>query len=96
MRVAPDIRVAVCSDYKQPHAKAASTIEIGANRHAHSLKPELRATPMSALRVVANLVIRLVSEPVRDLSVLLRLARQLLLDQKRLVGRLSGRKRKRR
>lgn len=54
----------------------------------NSLESELGPAPVAALRVVADLVVRLVPEPLRNLPVLLCLASKLLLDHKRLVGRL--------
>lgn len=43
---------------------------------------------MAAFRVVADLVVRLVTEPLWDLPVLLRLSCELLLNEESLVGRL--------
>lgn len=54
------------------------------------LEAELGATPVAALVVVADLRIRLHAEPVRHLAILSGLARQLLLDEERLVRRLRA------
>lgn len=59
-----------------------------------SLEAKLCAAPVAALGVVADLVIGLVPEPLGDLAVLLCFPRKLLLDHKRLVGRLGTRKRR--
>jgi hypothetical protein len=59
-----------------------------APRPTKHLKAELRATPVAALRVVADGVIRLIPEPLRNLTVLFRFLRELFLDHKRLLGRL--------
>jgi hypothetical protein len=45
---------------------------------------------VATLRVVTDLVVRLVPEPLRDLPVLLSLTGKLLLDQERFVGRLRS------
>jgi hypothetical protein len=57
------------------------------------LEAELGAAPVATLRIVADLVVRLVAEPLRDLPVLLCLAGELLLDHERLVSRLRARER---
>lgn len=49
---------------------------------------ELCATPMTALVVVADLVVCLQAKPVGSLTILPRFAGKLLFDLKRLVGRL--------
>lgn len=54
----------------------------------NKLKAELGATPVTTLVVVPDLSVRLHAEPVRHLAVLPRLARQLFLDEERLVRRL--------
>jgi hypothetical protein len=53
-----------------------------------NLKTELRTAPMATLCIVADLGIRLVSEPIGDLPVLLGLAGEFLLDQKCFLSRL--------
>lgn len=55
---------------------------------AQHLIAKLRATPMAALVVVPDLVIRLHAEPVWRLAVLARLPRELLLDHEGFVSRL--------
>lgn len=75
---------------RKEHAKVDTTQADDAappTRHAH-LEPELGTAPVTALVVVTDLAIRLHPEPVGNLTVLARLARQLLLNQERLVGRL--------
>lgn len=59
-------------------------------RHRATLESELGTTPVTTLVVVSDVVVNFRADPVRNLTIFSSLLGELFLDEKSLVGRLSG------